>query len=181
LDLKGFRDRTVELELNEAGYFTVIALLQGELVSANEVEKAKPVIHKKIEKKVINGDYDFDTMMKQEMPLEKKGNLNYVSWAYAWGELKRLYPTANYVVYENENKMPYFWDGSGAFVKVGVIVSGIEHISYLPVLDFKNKPIKADEVNTFEINKSIQRALVKAIAMHGLGLYVYRGEDTIED
>jgi hypothetical protein len=111
---------------------------------------------------------------------ETKGGLKYLSWAYAWGELKKAHPTANYKVYENNDSWNYFSDGKTAWVKTGVTVNEIEHIEYLPIMDFKNKSIKADLVTSFDVNKAIQRSLTKAIGRHGLGLYIYAGEDLPE-
>jgi hypothetical protein len=112
--------------------------------------------------------------------IEKKGNLSYLSWAFAWSELKKLYPKANYTVYENANGMNYHNDGRTAWVKVGVTVEEMEHIEYLPIMDFKNKSITLDKVTSMDVNKAIQRALTKAISRHGLGLYIYAGEDLPE-
>lgn len=112
--------------------------------------------------------------------IERKGNLSYLSWAYAWGELKKIFPTANYKIYENVDGWNYFTDGRTCWVKTGVTVEGIEHIEYLPVLNFKNAPIPAQEVTSFDVNKAIQRSLTKAVARHGLGLYIYAGEDLPE-
>ena len=112
--------------------------------------------------------------------IERKGNLSYLSWAYAWGELKKIFPTANYKIYENADGWNYFTDGRTCWVKTGVTVEGIEHIEYLPVLNFKNAPIPAQEVTSFDVNKAIQRSLTKAVARHGLGLYIYAGEDLPE-
>ena len=112
---------------------------------------------------------------------EKKGKLTYLSWAWAWGELKKNYPSANYRVYENELGYNYFTDGRTAWVKVGVTVEGLEHIEYLPVMDNMNRSITLDKVTSFNVNTSIQRALTKAIARHGLGLYIYAGEDLPEE
>lgn len=112
--------------------------------------------------------------------IERKGKLSYLSWAYAWGELKKIFPTANYKIYENADGWNYFTDGRTCWVKTGVTVEGIEHIEYLPVLNFKNAPIPAQEVTSFDVNKAIQRSLTKAVARHGLGLYIYAGEDLPE-
>ena len=109
--------------------------------------------------------------------VEKKNGLSYLSWAWAWAELKKHYPNASYTVYENEQGWNYFTDGHTCWVKTGVTVEGLEHIEYLPVMDFKNKSIKADLVTSFDVNKAIQRSLTKAVARHGLGLYIYAGED----
>lgn len=113
--------------------------------------------------------------------IEKKNGLSYVSWAYAWGELKKRHPDANYKVYENEQGWNYFTDNRTAWVKTGVTVNGIEHIEYLPIMDFKNKSIPLDNITSFDVNKTIQRSLTKAVARHGLGLYVYAGEDLPEE
>ena len=72
---------------------------------------------------------------------EKKNGLTYLSWAWAWGEIKKLHPDATYTVYENKEGLNYHHDGSTAWVKTGVTVNGIEHIEYLPVMDYKNKSI----------------------------------------
>ena len=111
---------------------------------------------------------------------EKKNGLTYLSWAWAWGEVKKLFPDATYGIYENEQGWCYHTDGRTCWVKVGVRVNGIEQIEYLPVMDFKNRSIPANEVTSFDVNKAIQRCLTKAIARHGLGLYIYAGEDLPE-
>lgn len=111
---------------------------------------------------------------------EKKGKLTYLSWAYAWGEIKKNHPNANYTVYENDRGWNYHTDNATCWVKVGVTVEGIEHIEYLPVMDFNNKAIPLESVTSVDVNKAIQRALTKAIARHGLGLYIYAGEDLPE-
>lgn len=112
--------------------------------------------------------------------IEKKNGLNYLAWAYAWSEAKKLYPNANYKVYETENGCIYHTDGRTCWVKTGVIIEGLEHIEYLPVMDYKNKSITLENITSFDVNKAIQRSLTKALARHGLGLYVYAGEDLPE-
>lgn len=112
---------------------------------------------------------------------EKKGNLTYLSWAWAWAECKKAYPDAQYTVYENEDGWNYFTDGKTCWVKTGVTIEGQEHIEYLPVMDFKNKSIPLENVTSFDVNKTIQRSLTKALARHGLGLYIYAGEDLPEE
>ena len=111
---------------------------------------------------------------------EKKNGLTYLSWAWAWGEVKKAFPEATYTVYENENGWNYFTDGKTCWVKTGVTINGIEHIEYLPVMDYRNKSIEAEKVTSFDVNKTIQRSLTKACARHGLGLYIYAGEDLPE-
>lgn len=112
---------------------------------------------------------------------EKKNNLTYLSWAWAWAEVKKLYPNASYTIYENANQWNYFTDGKTCWVKTGVTIEGLEHIEYLPVMDFRNNSISADKVTSFDVNKAIQRSLTKACARHGLGLYIYAGEDLPEE
>lgn len=111
---------------------------------------------------------------------EKKNNLTYLSWAWAWGEIKKRHPDATYTVYENADGWNYHTDGHTCWVKTGVTVNGIEHIEYLPVMDYKNKSISVENVTSYDVNKSIQRSLTKACARHGLGLYIYAGEDLPE-
>ena len=108
---------------------------------------------------------------------EGKGKFTYLSWAFAWAELKKKHPDATYTVYENAHGWNYHTDGRYAWVKTGVTVEGIEHIEYLPVMDFNNKSITVDKITSFDVNKTIQRSLTKAVARHGLGLYIYAGED----
>lgn len=111
---------------------------------------------------------------------EKKNGLTYLSWAWAWAEVKKLYPEAQYTIYERETEfgpVNYFTDGRTCWVKTGVTIEGLEHIEELPVMDFKNRSITYDAVTSMDINKAIQRSLTKACARHGLGLYIYAGED----
>ena len=112
--------------------------------------------------------------------VEKKNGLSYLSWAYAWAEVKKLYPSANYKVYETESGCIYFTDGKTCWVKTGVTIDDLEHIEYLPVMDYRNRSILLENVTSFDVNKSIQRSLTKALARHGLGLYIYAGEDLPE-
>lgn len=109
--------------------------------------------------------------------VEKKNNLTYLSWAWAWAEVKKNYPTATYTIYEDVNGMFYHTDGKSAWVKTGVTINDQEHIEYLPVMDYRNNSILLDKITSVDVNKTIQRSLTKAIARHGLGLYVYAGED----
>ena len=113
--------------------------------------------------------------------IEKKNGLSYVSWSYAWAEAKKQFPDANYTIYENKDGWFYHTDGKTAWVKTGVTINGIEHIEMLPVMDFKNRSIPVDQITSTDVNKAIQRSLTKAVARHGLGLYVYAGEDLPEE
>ncbi len=112
--------------------------------------------------------------------IEKKVNLSYLSWAYAWAEVKKKHPTANYKIYETPEGVIYFHDNKTAWVKTSVTIDEVEHIDYLPVMNNKNRSILLNDITSFEINKTIQRSLTKAIARHGLGLYIYAGEDLPE-
>lgn len=111
---------------------------------------------------------------------EKKNGLTYLSWAWAWAEVKKRYPSATYTIYENKDGLLYHTDGKTAWVKTGVTIEGIELIEYLPVMNYKNESITVDRLTSFDVNKTVQRSLTKACARHGLGLYIYAGEDLPE-
>ena len=149
----------------------------------------------------FNTLYNVDVSAK----LGKKMGLSYLSWADAWAELKKRYPEAEYKIYTRkvitkiekkyqleggdvktveetyENDIPYFSDGRTCFVKVGVIIDGDEEVEIFPVRTNKNTSISVDMITMVDVNKALQRAFVKACARHGLGLYVYAGEDLPED
>lgn len=108
---------------------------------------------------------------------EKKGNLTYLSWAWAWQMVKSHFPDATYTIYENPEGWNYFTDGRTCWVKTGVTIQGIEHIEYLPVMDARNQSIPYESIRSTDVNRAIQRSLTKACARHGLGLYIYAGED----
>ena len=134
--------------------------------------------------------------------IKTKMGLKYLSWAEAWNTLKKAYPDAysttysrtvktvetttitdeishmnKVIVQETENEVPYFTDGMTAYVKVGVTVEGVEYIETYPIMNLKNAAVPVSMVTMTDVNKSIQRAFVKACARHGLGLYIYSGED----
>ena len=121
--------------------------------------------------------YDIDVTGK----VKKKNNLSYLSWAAAWAEVKKVFPNATYIIYENENGRPWFDDGRTGWVKTEVTVEEVTHTEYLPIMDFKNKSIIAENITSMDANKAIQRSLTKACARHGLGLYIYEGEDLPEE
>jgi hypothetical protein len=113
--------------------------------------------------------------------IETKGKMDYLSWANAWQLLKQNYPEATRVVYEDpQTGWNYFTDGRSAWVKVGIKVNDLEHIDYLPIMDFRNNAVPIDRVTATDVNKTIQRSTAKAIAMHGLGLSLWTGEDVPE-
>lgn len=130
--------------------------------------------------------------------VKAKNGLSYLSWAAAWAEVKKKHPNATYTVYEqnicyplgvncdmkpayNYYVRPWFDDGTSGWVKVSVTINDIEYIERLPIMDYKNQPIPADKIRSTDANKAIQRALTKACARHGLGLYIYEGEDLPEE
>lgn len=110
---------------------------------------------------------------------EKKGNLTYLSWAWAWAEFKKAYPTATYEIERFENNLPFVKaDGVGYMVFTKVTVDEITYEMWLPVMDNRNNAIL--EPDMMDINKAIMRCLTKNLAMFGLGLYIYAGEDLPE-
>lgn len=138
--------------------------------------------------------------------VKTKMGLKYLSWAYAWGELKKLYPDATMTIYKryqsltrtitktdpttgqqdtttitSEEQIPYHTDGRTCWVEVGVEIKGVEYIEQYPIMDLHNHSILLSSVTSVDVNKAIQRAFVKACARHGLGLYIYAGEDLPED
>ena len=129
--------------------------------------------------------------------VEKKSNLTYLSWAWAWAEVKKVYPTATYnVIGDPNNNKPYFFDENlGYMVMTSVTIEGQTLEMWLPVMDGANQAMKkesyeyttrygvktVDAATMFDINKTLMRCLVKNLAMFGLGLYIYAGEDLPED
>ena len=106
--------------------------------------------------------------------VEKKGGFSYLSWPYAVAQLRLADPTATWEVRRFDG-LPYLATEAGVFVEVAVTVNGVTLSQIHPVLDGRNRPLLAP--SAFDINSSLQRCLVKAIALHGLGLYIYAGED----
>ena len=121
--------------------------------------------------------------------------LTYLSWPWAWAEVKKRYPDAHYEIWKSENNLPYAYDPqTGYMVYTSVTIEGVTHEMWLPVMDGANKAMKAapykyatrfgeksvDAASMMDINKTIMRCLVKNLAMFGLGLYIYAGEDLPE-
>ncbi len=106
--------------------------------------------------------------------IERKGQFSYLSWPFAVSQLRQFDATATWTV-QRFDGLPYLTTDNGTFVEVAVTVRGITLSQIHPVLDSRNRPIAIP--SAFDINTSIQRCLVKAIALHGLGLYIYAGED----
>lgn len=117
--------------------------------------------------------------------VKKKNGQNFLPWAKAWAIVKELYPDATYQKYERTTPegliVNYFTDGRTCWVKTGVTINGIEHTEDLPIMDFKNNSIPLENVTSQDVNKAIQRSLTKACARHGVGLYLYEGEDLPSD
>lgn len=127
--------------------------------------------------------------------VEQKQGLSYLSWAYAWAEFKKIYPDATYNVAKDAEGRCYFGDESiGYMVYTTVTAGGLTYEMWLPVMDNNNKAMKflayeyqtrngkktVEAISMFDINKAVMRCLVKNIAMFGLGLYIYAGEDLPE-
>lgn len=129
--------------------------------------------------------------------IEKKKDLTYLSWPYAWAEVKKKYPSATYKIHLfGEKQLPYVFDeGTGYMVFTDVTINDLTHTMWLPVMDSANKTMKStsytyntkfkkdilvEAATMFDVNKAIMRCLVKNLAMFGLGLYIYSGEDLPE-
>ena len=110
--------------------------------------------------------------------LEKKGNLSYLSWAWAWAEVLKIDPGARWTAHEWDNSPVMYLRNGTAMVKVSVEIKGDIKTCILPVMDNRNRAIV--DPDAFAVNTAIMRCLAKAIAMHGLGLYIYAGEDLPE-
>ena len=110
--------------------------------------------------------------------LEKKGNLSYLSWAWAWAEVLKVDPGARWTAHEWDNNPVMYLRNGTAMVKVSVEIKGDIKTCILPVMDNRNRAIV--DPDAFAVNTAIMRCLAKAIAMHGLGLYIYAGEDLPE-
>ena len=113
--------------------------------------------------------------------IEKKGNLSYLSWAWAWAELKKHYPTSTYTVYENQDGLNYHHDGKTGWVETEVTVEGHTLPESLPIMNNRNKSIPVGQITSFDVNSSIKRCVTKNIALHGLCLYIYAREDLPQD
>lgn len=109
---------------------------------------------------------------------EKKGNLTYLSWCWAWAEVLKTDPAATWEAVEFNGLPCVFLPDESAMVKTIVTIKGQSKSCWLPVMDNKNKAIKKPDA--FAVNTAIVRCMTKAIAMHGLGLYIYAGEDLPE-
>ena len=130
----------------------------------------------------------WETLTENEVKVEvdkhrqTKGNLDYLSWAWAWGALKDKFPSATFEKHFFDldgTIVPYTRDPHGfAYVKVTVSVEGLDITEILPVLNNNNKPVV--DPDSFQVNTALQRCMTKAIGYHGLGFHIYAGED-LED
>jgi hypothetical protein len=123
--------------------------------------------------------------------VEKKNGLTYLSWAWAWDTFKKSYPDATYKVVKTTEGLPYFESNAGVMVYTEVTANNLTHEMWLPVMDGANKAMKreaytyktkyaekvCDAFDMFDVNKTIMRCLVKNLAMFGLAIYIYAGED----
>lgn len=121
--------------------------------------------------------------------VEKKNGLSYLSWAWAWQELMSLYPDSYTEINRPENGFPYWTDGKTCWVDVSVILVWFDgkttqqrtRSEVFPVMDYKNNSVPLDKITSFQVNTALQRAWTKCIARHGLGFYIYAGEDLPKD
>lgn len=126
---------------------------------------------------------------------ENKNGLTYLSWTWAWAEVKKVYPDANYEIWRDESGKPYIKDNDlGYMVSTKMTIDGLTHEMWLPVMDYNNNAMKMERyqlvkgrrtytvepATMFDVNTAIMRCLVKNLAMFGLGLYIYAGEDIPE-
>lgn len=110
---------------------------------------------------------------------ERKNGLTYLSWAWAWAEVLKVDPEATWDVIEHDGLPVRFLPDRTAMVKVAVTIKGMTKTCWLPVMNHRNQAI--EQPNAFQVNTAVMRCLAKAIGMHGLGLYIYAGEDLPED
>lgn len=146
-------------------------------MSKNEITEITEIVNNKKTIEIKNNVFAVLSVVDVSDKIEKKNNLSYLSWAWAWSTTKKIYPNTYYTIYENKDGLNYHHDGKTAWVKTGVTIENIEYIEYLPVMDYRNKSISLEQLTSFDVNKAIQRSLTKALARHGLGLYIYAGED----
>ena len=110
---------------------------------------------------------------------EKKGQLTYLSWAWAWAEFKKKYPKATYTVDKFDGTYCTGNEKLGWMVRTEVYADELSYEMWLPIMDMRNNAILSPKMT--DVNKTIMRCLTKNLAMFGLGLYIYAGEDLPED
>lgn len=162
-------------------------------MKTSEMEEKKISVFETLFQKNVNDNVEKKKTGKTE--------LNYLSWSWAWAEVKKLFPDARYEILKfqsaNGNLLPYLYDEkTGYMVFTNVTIDNLTHEMWLPVMDGANKAMKGeeytystkysgektvDQASMFDVNKTIMRCLVKNLAMFGLGLYIYSGEDLPEE
>lgn len=141
---------------------------------------------------VFDDLYSINVNDKTEKKKTGSTELTYLSWTFAWAEIKRRFPEAHYEIVMHDG-LPYVYDeNTGYMVFTNVTIDGITHTMWLPVMDSNNRAMKSkpyditfksgksitvEPATMFDVNKTIMRCLVKNLAMFGLGLYIYAGED----
>ena len=154
--------------------------------------------------KIFNTLYKLDVNENVEKKKTGSTYLSYLSWAWAWAEVKKKFPQAQYSIQKFDNNLPYVFDpNTGYMVFTTVTIDDMTYEMWLPVMDGANKAMKhepytykvikwengkrngftdkeVEPASMFDINKTIMRCLVKNLAMFGLGLYIYAGEDLPE-
>ena len=162
-------------------------------MKTSEMEEKKISVFETLFQKNVNDNVEKKKTGKTE--------LSYLSWSWAWAEVKKLFPDARYEILKfqsaNGNLLPYLYDEkTGYMVFTNVTIDNLTHEMWLPVMDGANKAMKGEEytystryngektvepASMFDVNKTIMRCLVKNLAMFGLGLYIYSGEDLPEE
>lgn len=162
-------------------------------MKTSEMEEKKISVFETLFQKNVNDNVEKKKTGKTE--------LSYLSWSWAWAEVKKLFPDARYEIVKfqsaNGNLLPYLYDEkTGYMVFTNVTIDNLTHEMWLPVMDGANKAMKGEEytystkysgektvdpASMFDVNKTIMRCLVKNLAMFGLGLYIYSGEDLPEE
>lgn len=158
-------------------------------------EEVKEIFNEQ-QNKIFNELYQLDVNEHTEKKKSGNTSLTYLSWAWAWKVVKEHFPDASYKILKFENNLPYVFDpNTGYMVFTEVTIGGMTYEMWLPVMDSSNKAMKADPytydtkkvkgirvaaASMFDVNKTIMRCLVKNLAMFGLGLYIYAGEDLPE-
>jgi len=117
---------------------------------------------------------------------KEKNGLTYLPWSSAWAETKKIYPNATFdtipqIMDEFGNTRPWHDDGKTGWVEVAVTIEGETITESLPIMDFKNKSIPAENITSTDANKAMKRCLVKCLALFGMATFIFEGEDLPEE
>jgi len=123
---------------------------------------------------------NYQHFKKVQLATEKKTGFTYASWSCVWEKVIEYDDKATFEVHETEKGFPAFINSTGGMVKVSVTIKEITRTQWLHIMGYGNKSLTKEQITSTEINKHIQRCLVKCIALFGLGLYIYKGEDLPE-